>query len=60
MRGGNHSQDIREYEINSSGMVIAPECLKNYQHLITGIPERLNQSGNKAELPRKSGADSKT
>jgi circadian clock protein KaiC len=41
MRGGAHSQDIREYEITSEGMVIANERLKNYQRLITGIPERL-------------------
>jgi circadian clock protein KaiC len=61
MRGGNHSQDIREYEITSKGMVIAGERLKNYQRLITGIPERLNRSNEKeAELPRKSKAKSKT
>jgi circadian clock protein KaiC len=41
MRGGDHSQDIREYQITSKGMVIAGERLKNYQRLITGVPERL-------------------
>jgi len=47
MRGGDHSQDIREYEITSEGMVIAGERLKDYQHLITGIPERLRASEKK-------------
>jgi circadian clock protein KaiC len=60
MRGGNHSQDIREYEITSQGMVVAGERLKNYQRLITGIPERVNRSGEKEELPLKSEAKSKT
>jgi circadian clock protein KaiC len=45
MRGGKHSQDIREYEITSKGMVIAAERLQNYERLITGIPERISQSG---------------
>jgi circadian clock protein KaiC len=47
MRGGKHSQDIREYEITSKGMVIAAERLQNYERLITGIPERISQSGEK-------------
>jgi len=47
MRGGDHSQDIRDYEITSKGMVIAGERLKDYQHLITGIPERLRASEKK-------------
>ncbi len=60
MRGGSHSQDIREYEITSKGMVIDGERLKDYQHLITGIPERLNRSGKKEEvLPGKPKAKSK-
>jgi circadian clock protein KaiC len=54
MRGGDHSQDIREYQITSKGMIIASERLKDYQRLITGIPERLNRSGEKEELPGKS------
>jgi circadian clock protein KaiC len=45
MRGGKHSNDVREYDITSDGMVIG-ERLKEYQRLITGIPERLNQSAN--------------
>jgi len=47
MRGGDHSRDVREYEITSKGMVIADERLKNYERLITGIPERLLPLGNK-------------
>ncbi len=39
MRGGNHSKDIREYEITSQGIVIG-ECLKDYDRLVTGIPSR--------------------
>jgi circadian clock protein KaiC len=41
-RGGNHSKDIREYEITSEGVVILGERLTDYQRLITGIPERFN------------------
>lgn len=50
MRGGNHSQDIREYEINSKGVMILHERLSEYQHLISGIPERLNLSGKNDEF----------
>ncbi len=44
MRGGPHSKDIREYDINSGGIVIG-ERLKDYAHLLTGIPQRVNSSG---------------
>jgi circadian clock protein KaiC len=47
MRGGNHSKDIREYEITPDGGIILGERLTDYQGLITGIPERLNRSGRK-------------
>ena len=60
MRGGNHSQDVREYKITSDGLVIASERLKGYERLISGIPERVDRSGEKEELPRKSKAKSKT
>jgi circadian clock protein KaiC len=59
MRGGNHSQDVREYEITSKGMVIAVERLKDYQRLITGVPERVGPSGQKEESSAKSRAKSK-
>ena len=49
MRGGNHSKDIREYEITSKGVVIIGDRLTDYQGLITGIPEHLNRSGNNNE-----------
>jgi len=41
MRGGNHSKDVCEYEITSEGGIVVGERLKDYQRLITGIPERL-------------------
>jgi circadian clock protein KaiC len=39
MRGGDHSKEIREYEITNTGLVIG-EPLPNYRRLITGTPER--------------------
>jgi len=42
MRGGNHSKDIREYEITSKGVVIG-ERLTGYDHLITGVPRRVER-----------------
>jgi circadian clock protein KaiC len=42
MRGGNHSKDIREYEITSKGVVMG-ERLKSYDRLITGIPGRIER-----------------
>jgi len=41
MRGGNHSKDIREYEITSRGVVVG-ERLAGYRGLITGVPEPLD------------------
>jgi circadian clock protein KaiC len=41
MRRGYHSRDIREYEITSKGVVVG-ERLTGYDHLITGIPRRVN------------------
>ncbi len=49
MRGGTHSSDIREYEIDSTGMVIG-ECLADYYDLTTGIPKRVGR-------PRQNGED---
>ena len=40
MRGGAHSNDIREYEITSDGIVIG-ERLRDYAPLITGVPSRV-------------------
>jgi circadian clock protein KaiC len=53
MRGGNHSKDIREYEITSKGVVIIGERLTDYQGLITGIPDRVDGSGNNKDRSRK-------
>ena len=47
MRGGKHSNDIREYEITSEGLVILDDRLTNYQGLITGIPQRLDRPAKK-------------
>jgi circadian clock protein KaiC len=60
MRGGDHSKDVVEYEITSDGVIILGERMKDYQRLITGIPEQLNRSGEKKELPRKPKTKSKT
>jgi circadian clock protein KaiC len=44
-RGGSHSRDIREYEITSQGMAVAPDSLRGYRGLITGVPQPLNPPG---------------
>ena len=41
MRGGNHSKDIREYEITSEGLVVG-QRLPEYKDLISGLPNRLS------------------
>jgi circadian clock protein KaiC len=45
MRGGNHSKDIREYEITSEGIVLIGPRLRGYQGLITGVPSQVSISG---------------
>jgi circadian clock protein KaiC len=40
MRGGNHSRDIRQYEITAEGLVIG-ERFSGYDRLITGVPRRV-------------------
>jgi circadian clock protein KaiC len=40
MRGGDHSKDLREYEITPKGMAVGNR-LKGYRGLVTGIPEPL-------------------
>jgi circadian clock protein KaiC len=52
MRGGNHSKDVREYEITSERGIVVGERLQDYQRLITGIPERLVRSSQKEEPTR--------
>jgi circadian clock protein KaiC len=42
MRGGNHSKDIREYQITSEGVVIIGPRLTGFRGLTTGNPERLD------------------
>ncbi len=41
MRGGDHSKDIREYEVTSEGLRIGGR-LTGYRGLITGVPRPLN------------------
>jgi circadian clock protein KaiC len=43
MRGGNHSKDIREYEITTDGVVIG-ERLSGFERLITGVPVAANSN----------------
>jgi len=38
MRGGQHSKELRAYEITSHGLVVG-DSLKEYRGLITGVPE---------------------
>jgi circadian clock protein KaiC len=58
MRGGNHAKDIREYEITSEGVVLLGKRLEEYQRLISGIPERVNLSGQEEKPSRKREAKS--
>jgi len=48
MRGGDHSKDIREYEITSKGLQIG-ERLLGYHGLITGVPQALRPDALKSE-----------
>jgi circadian clock protein KaiC len=41
MRGGDHSKDIREYEVTSEGLQIGPR-LSGYHGLVTGVPAPLD------------------
>jgi len=50
MRGGNHSKDIREYEITSEGLVVG-ECLTEFKGLISGLPDR-RASGSRPKVRR--------
>lgn len=56
MRGGPHSKEIHEYDITSAGVVIG-ERLREYVHLITGIPERENCPASKALKGQVEGAE---
>lgn len=41
MRGGVHSNDIREYQIGANGIIIGNR-LTGYAHLLTGVPDRVS------------------
>ena len=47
MRGGDHSKDIREYEITSEGIVLIGPRLRGYQGLVTGVPSQVSLSSQK-------------
>jgi len=53
MRGGNHSKDIREYEITAEGIVLIGPRVRGYQGLITGIPTQIASSGSNKRPLRK-------
>jgi circadian clock protein KaiC len=44
MRGGNHSKDIREYQITADGVAIIGPRLTGFRGLTTGNPERLDHT----------------
>jgi circadian clock protein KaiC len=48
MRGGNHSKDIREYEISSDGLHVG-DRLTGYHGLITGVPQPLSPKAGDGE-----------
>ena len=48
MRAGDHSKDIREYEVTSEGLRIG-ERLTGYHGLITGVPEPLHRGARDGE-----------
>jgi len=56
MRGGAHSQDIREYDITSKGVVLGKR-FTGYNHLITGIPKRVDGSAPKKSNSRQPTAE---
>ena len=45
MRGGSHSTDIRGYDISAAGIVLG-QRLTGFSHLITGLPERVQDISN--------------
>jgi len=38
MRGSDHSKEVREYVINSSGQIVVGKVLNGYEGLLTGAP----------------------
>jgi circadian clock protein KaiC len=58
MRGGDHSKDLREYTITSTGLVVG-DRLKGFRGLVTGVPGPFNlTSSKKPEPPRETPAGS--
>ena len=48
LRAGDHSKDIRAYEVTSEGLQVG-ERLTGYHGLITGVPEPLNPGAGTAK-----------
>ena len=48
MRAGDHSKDIREYEVTSGGVKVGGR-LSGYQGLLTGVPTIAGPAGLQAE-----------
>ena len=44
MRGGQHSKEIREYDITHKGIELSNTPLKGYKGLTTGVPGRSSHS----------------
>jgi circadian clock protein KaiC len=51
MRSSSHSNDIREYQITSKGLVIDRHPLEGYRGLIAGMAQPLEQWGRKEKRP---------
>ncbi|MEO7081266.1 MAG: ATPase domain-containing protein, partial [Flavobacteriales bacterium] len=49
MRGGEHSKEIREYEINEQGIALHTTALAGYNGLTTGVPVRSGPDRSEAE-----------
>jgi circadian clock protein KaiC len=49
VRGSQHSKDMREYEVDSKGMIVVGEPLRTYEGLLTGAPTL----SEKNHVPRK-------
>jgi circadian clock protein KaiC len=52
MRGGVHSNEIREYQIGPQGIMIG-DRLTGYAHLITGVPDRMSGSSGRKRIQRR-------
>ena len=54
MRGSDHSKELREYSIDSSGRIIVGKVLNGYQGLLTGAPSSVKGEDGEGTLRRNS------